>query len=201
VIASLSLDEALGGDAAAPPQSIWDEWNAKDPEAKAVAALNADRAFIERLDALSDDERHPLTFSVGPMTVDYAGFIRLRINEHVLHTWDISAAFDPAVGLSPDGVLILLETLPTIARFIGKPTGATREFVVHTTEPDRDFSVGLSVDAVSITPVVGVQTSSLELPGEAFARLIYGRLDLDHTPSFKGDEADLDELRVAFPGV
>jgi len=201
VIASRSLDEALGGVAAAPPQSIWDEWNAKAPDAKALAALNADRALIERLHALSDDECHRLNFSVGPMSVDYACVIRLRINEHLRHTWDIGAVFDPSVGLSPDGVVIVFETLPMIARFTGKPTGATRELFVHTTEPDRDFVVGLSVDAVSIKAADGVQTSSLELPGEAFARLIYGRLDLDHTPAFKGDEAGLEELRHAFPGV
>ena len=39
------------------------------------------------------------------------------------------------------------------------------------------------------------------LPAEALVRLVYGRLDPDHTPSFDGDEADLDELRRAFPGV
>jgi hypothetical protein len=40
----------------------------------------------------------------------------------------------------------------------------------------------------------------LELPAEAFVRLVYGRLDPAHTPPVSGT-ADLDELRSVFPGV
>ena len=40
-------------------------------------------------------------------------------------------------------------------------------------------------------------------PAEAFLRLVYGRLDPDHTPAVDLDAADvtLDELRRTFPGV
>src|SRR5437899_4668506 len=55
VISSLRIDQALGGDEVVP-QPIWDEWNAKDPEAKASDCLRADQAFLERLDALTDEE-------------------------------------------------------------------------------------------------------------------------------------------------
>jgi hypothetical protein len=42
----------------------------------------------------------------------------------------------------------------------------------------------------------------VRLPAEAFIRLLYGRLDPDHTPSsVTTDGADLDVLRRAFPGV
>jgi hypothetical protein len=42
----------------------------------------------------------------------------------------------------------------------------------------------------------------LTLPGEAFVRLIYGRLDADHTPApIDAEGVDLDDLRAAFPGV
>ena len=37
------------------------------------------------------------------------------------------------------------------------------------------------------------------LPAEAFSRLVYGRLDPDHTPAFTGDAALLDTLRRVFP--
>ena len=40
----------------------------------------------------------------------------------------------------------------------------------------------------------------LVLPAEAFARLVYGRLDPDHTPPVEGDAESLDELRKVFPG-
>ena len=39
----------------------------------------------------------------------------------------------------------------------------------------------------------------LVLPAEAFVRLVYGRLDPDHTPAVRGT-ADLAELRAVFPG-
>jgi uncharacterized protein (TIGR03083 family) len=194
------LDEALGGPEVAA-QPIWDEWNAKDPDAKAADALQADRAFIERLDALTDDERGQLTFTMGPMSFDYAGFIRLRINEHVLHSWDIAVTFDPAATVSSERAAIVLEALPLIARFAGKPTGSTRELRVRTTDPDRHFIIELSADGVSLAPHDAAATPNLELPAEALVRLVYGRLDPDHTPPFRGDEADLNELRLAFPGV
>ena len=44
------------------------------------------------------------------------------------------------------------------------------------------------------------QAPDLELPAEAFSRLVYGRLDPDHTPAFTGDAALLDTLRAVFPG-
>ena len=42
----------------------------------------------------------------------------------------------------------------------------------------------------------------LSLPAEAFIRLVYGRLDPDHTPaSVDARGVDLDLLRRTFPGV
>jgi hypothetical protein len=40
----------------------------------------------------------------------------------------------------------------------------------------------------------------LRLPAEAFVRLLYGRLDPDHTPPVESAGVDLDELRQLFPG-
>jgi hypothetical protein len=41
--------------------------------------------------------------------------------------------------------------------------------------------------------------TALHLPAEALIRLIYGRLDPEHTPPVDG-ETDLDALRRVFPG-
>ena len=41
----------------------------------------------------------------------------------------------------------------------------------------------------------------LRLPGEAFIRLVYGRLDSAHTPPVETGSTDLDELRRLFPGL
>jgi hypothetical protein len=43
---------------------------------------------------------------------------------------------------------------------------------------------------------------ALDLPAEAFVRLVYGRLDPDHTPdAVTATGVDLDLLRRTFPGV
>jgi hypothetical protein len=47
----------------------------------------------------------------------------------------------------------------------------------------------------------GAAAASLVLPAEAFIRLVYGRLDPEHTPELAVVGIDLDELRRAFPGL
>jgi uncharacterized protein (TIGR03083 family) len=200
VIAALWVDQSLGG-AQVVPQLVWDEWNAKDPDAKAADALRADQAFLDRLDATRDAERERFVFEMGPLRLDYEGFIRIRINEHVLHTWDVAVAFDPEATLAPDAVPTVIEALPMIAGWAGKPTGTTIELQVHTVAPEQRYAIRLSGDGVALGVSDPAGAPDLELPAEAFIRLVYGRLDPEHTPAFMGDEADLDELRRAFPGL
>ena len=40
-----------------------------------------------------------LQFSMGPITVDFDGFIGMRLSEHTLHTWDVEVALDPHATL------------------------------------------------------------------------------------------------------
>jgi uncharacterized protein (TIGR03083 family) len=200
VIAVMRVDTALHG-GEVDPQPVWDEWDAKDADAKAADGLAADQAFLQRVEALSDEERSTIAISLGPMTLDLPAHLRFRAAEHVLHVWDIAVAFDPRATLAPDGVETVLEMLPMIARFSGKPTGATRALRIRTTEPARVFVVSVTPDGVSLEPDNADADAALELPAEALARLVYGRLDPDHTPAFVGSEADLDELRRVFQGV
>ena len=45
-------------------------------------------------------------------------------------------------------------------------------------------------------------TATLRLPGEAFVRLLYGRLDPGHTPaSVEATGIELGTLRHSFPGI
>jgi uncharacterized protein (TIGR03083 family) len=200
VISTLRIDEAFGGPPV-DPEPIWRVWNAKDPDEKAADALEADRALIERLHAMTDAEREQFLVVMGPLRLDYPTFLGLRLNEHALHSWDIAVTFDPSAVLASDGVAFVLETLPMIAGFAGKPTGSTRQLRVATTQPDRQFLIELGAGGVTLAPSSGDAGADLELPTEALIRLVYGRLDADHTPSFKGAVEDLDELRRAFPGV
>ena len=202
VIMQLRLDAALTGDDLADgfAQPIWDEWNAKSDDAKAADGLAADRALLERIESLTDEERSRFSMSMGPITVDYPQFIGLRLNEHALHTWDVEVAIDPGATLPPDATRLIIDSVAMIARFTGKATGSHHDLHVRTTEPARDFTLSLGGDAVSLTPCDDDHAPDLELPAEAMIRLVYGRLDADHTPPVRGN-ADLDELRRTFPGV
>ncbi len=178
---------------------VWDEWNAKSPRAKTDDALVTDGALLEALEAVSDEERATLTFSMGPMTLDFATFVGMRLNEHVLHTWDVEVALQGTAGLPADAVPLVVDNLGMIARFTARPIGTTRTVAVRTTDPSRDVTVTLSADGVEYAPS-GSGDPDLVLPAEALCRVVYGRLDPDHTPAYTGDEKALDALRQVFPG-
>jgi uncharacterized protein (TIGR03083 family) len=194
-------------------QSVWDAWNAKDPDAQAADALEADAALRLRLAALTPEEREQLRFAMGPMELDLPTFLGMRISEHALHTWDVAVTFDDTATVPPDAAGLIVDNLAMMAPFAGKPTGADRRFAVHTVGPTRQFEIVLRPDGVTLTPgVPGVPgdpghpghpkgAPDLELSADGLIRLVYGRLDPDHTPTVRGSEADLDELRRAFPGV
>jgi uncharacterized protein (TIGR03083 family) len=202
VILRARLEAGLAGrdvpDDLAPP--IWDEWNAKSPEAKAADALGEDRALLDRIESVTDDERAGLAFTMGPIQLDLAGLIGLRLNEHAVHTWDIEVAFDPKAVVPAEQAGAVVDNLGLIVRFVGKSTGVRRDLHVRTVEPARDFTLSIGGESVALEPCAAVHAPDLELPAEALVRLVYGRLDPDHTPPVSGS-ADLDELRRVFPGV
>jgi uncharacterized protein (TIGR03083 family) len=180
--------------------SVWDEWNAKTPRAQADDALVADEALMEALEGVDDSERERLTFPMGPLTLGFDQLVGLRLNEHAFHTWDIAVALDGSAGLPEDATALVVDNLSLIARFTGRPDGEERTIAVHTTGPGRDIALRLSTDGVAVEAGASGQRPDLELPAEAFCRLVYGRLDPDHTPPSSGDAALLDSLRAVFPG-
>jgi uncharacterized protein (TIGR03083 family) len=204
-IMRLRLDAALsGGDVGIDlMQPVWDEWNAKNPDDQAADAIRADRALVERLGSVTDAERDTFHFSMGPFDLDFDGFVGLRLNEHALHSWDIATALDPTATVPDDAAGFVVDTLGVIAGFAGKPTGADRTITIRTTTPTRHFEVTLRPDGVTFSPTApdGADAFDLELPAEALVRLVYGRLDPDHTPPVDGSPADLEELRRTFPGI
>jgi uncharacterized protein (TIGR03083 family) len=183
--------------------SVWDEWNAKTAEAMRTDALEADAALVERLASLTDEQRGGFRFQMGPMDLDFDGLLGLRLNEHALHTWDVEVTFDPSAPVAPPSVGVVIDNLQMIAGFTGKPIGEARDVHVHTTDPDRDFTLAFTADGLALEPGGTAGPPDLELPAEAFIRLIYGRLDPEHTPaavSGTGGEDLLADLRGAFPG-
>ena len=179
--------------------SVWDVWNAKSPREQVDDGLAADRDLIARLDELGDDEWAQLRFVLGPLEVDTSAFVGLRVNEHVMHTWDVEVALDPGATLSSEHAALLVDNLELIARFTGTPTGARRTIGIRTTDPDRSFTVTLSPDAATLTPVAALSAADVTMTAESFARLVYGRLDAAPAANVE-DDATLDELREVFPG-
>jgi uncharacterized protein (TIGR03083 family) len=201
VIMRRRLEDAQAGtetpDDFAP--TVWDEWNAKAPRAKADDALVADWALVEAFEGVGDDQRTALSFSLGPMTLDLATFAGMRLNEHVFHTWDVEVALDDAATLAADAVPLVVDNLGMIARFTARPIGAARAIALRTTDPSRDVTVRIGADSVEYVPS-DPGDPDVTLPAEALCRLVYGRLDPDHTPVFSGDGEALDVLRQVFPG-
>jgi hypothetical protein len=60
--------------------------------------------------------------------------------------------------------------------------------------------VAIAAASLEVSPSDRVAAPDLELPSEAFIRLVYGRLDPAHTPAVNGSPTLLDDLRAAFPG-
>ena len=204
-IALRRLDDGLAGRTVPEdyPPSVWAAWNAKSPRAKADDCLARDQAFMDRLASLTDRERAAASFPLGRLTLDLTGFVGLRVNEHVLHTWDVEVAFDPSAQLPPEPVELVIDNLDLVGRFTAKPTGDVRTITVLTRAPERGFTVHLTPDAATFTAIDPPVRADVTLPAEAFIRLVYGRLDADHrgdADADVGDPAALDQLRRVYPG-
>jgi uncharacterized protein (TIGR03083 family) len=207
VVMNARLDAGLAGADLADDfvPGVWDVWNAKTPDAQAADALVVDRALLERMESLDDAERARVQLAFGPITLDFAGGVGARLNEHALHTWDVEVVLDPNATVPVASAGCVVDNLAMIVRFTGKSTGTERDIEVHTVDPERDFTLSLGTDAITLEPseaaaIPNRVSADLELPAEALVRLVYGRLDPAHTPPIRGD-IDLDELRRAFPGV
>ncbi|HEX4433354.1 MAG TPA: maleylpyruvate isomerase family mycothiol-dependent enzyme [Acidimicrobiales bacterium] len=202
VIARRGLQDAQAG--TSTPEdfntSVWDEWNAKAPRAQADDALKADAALMEAYDAVDEDERAQLVFPLGPLSLGFDELVGLRLNEHTFHSWDIAVMLDEAARLPGDATALVVDNLALIARFSARPEGQARTIAVRTTDPGRAVALRLAADGVELGGGETGQQPDLELPAEAFCRLVYGRLDPDHPPAFTGDPALVSGLRAVFPG-
>ena len=202
-IFSLYLDAGRKGED--PPgretfEPIWDVWNARSPEDQAAHALAADQAALERFESLDPTEQERFHLNLFGGDVDLAVLARMRLSEHAIHTWDVAVALDPAATVAPDAVDLLIDTLGQLASRTGKPTGSPTRVHVITTDPERQFVLDAG-EPVTLLPWEGAEgLVELRLPAEAFLRLIYGRLDPEHTPPVDDSAVDLDQLRATFPG-
>lgn len=207
-IALMSLPGALGEGPPARREdfpAVWDVWNAKSPDDQAADALESDEKHVQRLEQLSDEELAAARMDFLGMQLDATGIIRLRLGEHVLHTWDLAVMQNPAATVQADAVELLIDNVPQfLAPRLGKPLPEPFRVRITTTDPARDYLLtsGESVKVVNWSgdPADG-DVPQVQMPAEALLRLSYGRLDADHTPdSVSGDPEVLEKLRAIFPG-
>jgi hypothetical protein len=158
--------------------------------------LTSDQAFLDAVDDLTDTQRRIWVLQMMGTEQNLSGLLRMRLLEHILHTWDIDVALDTTATLPADAAALLIDQLPMIVRYTAKPT-APMQLRVETVEPERTMRLSLDPDGSQLetTPTVQAEPDPrqtdipqqtptvLRLPTEAFVRLVYGRLDADHTPT------------------
>jgi uncharacterized protein (TIGR03083 family) len=203
VIMQRSVDDALSGSAKQDDfnAGVWDAWNAKSPRAQVDDALAADAALTARLEAVGPEDRERFKSSLGPFELDWDLFVGLRLNEHLLHEWDVAVTVDAAATLAPDGTAVVVDNLELVGRFAARPSGHPRTITIATTDPKRLFAVTIEVDTVAFSSADLAGQPDVLIPAESLVRLVYGRLDPDRTPpTVAADPATLDQLRGVFPG-
>jgi uncharacterized protein (TIGR03083 family) len=203
VISQRRLDDTLSGTATPDTfnPAVWDEWNAKSPRAKADDGLAATEAFTARLEAVTPADRSRFALAMGPLELDWNAFIGMRLNEQLLHEWDVAVALEPSATLPPDGTELVIDNLDIIARFTARPAGDARTITVVTTSPDRSFDITIEPSSVTFAAADAVASPDLRMPSEAFIRLVYGRLDPDQAAApTTGDTGAIEQLRNVFPG-
>jgi uncharacterized protein (TIGR03083 family) len=207
-IFGLVLAAGLQGDP--PPgmaefEPLWARWNAKSPEDQVADALVADRRFIDLVDALDDQAREAWQVTMFGGEQRLVDLLKMRLGEHALHTWDVVVMGEPDAVLAPDAVGLLIDTIGQLVARVGKsPDPAAIRVRLDTTRPVRRFVLVAEGERAELQPAGeedGADAATvLSLPAESFIRLVYGRLDPQHTPDFTGDAATLDALRRTFPG-
>jgi uncharacterized protein (TIGR03083 family) len=199
---ALGEGEPVSRDAFGP---VWDVWNAKTPDEQAADAVETDERHVQTLERLSDEQLGKIRLEMFGNQLDASGVIRMRLGEHVMHSWDIAVMQDPAATLPADAVALLIDRVPQVlAPRLGKPLAEPFAVRITATDPARDYLL-TSGESVTVTDWPGESAAGVvpqvSMPAEALLRLAYGRLDRDHTPAPVSADPDvLDKLRAIFPG-
>ena len=184
-------------------RAIWDRFDGLGAE-ELLRELRRSNEALFRLIASLTDEQLGATMSsfAGPAPV--ATYLAARLNELVIHAWDIVWARDKAATLTPDAVqdLVGLNLTPTRLAGLVKPDRSERlvdkmvEF--HLRNPERFTTLRLAQDNVeAVSDEAAEPDLRAELPAEAFVRLLWGRYDV--AAGVLSGELILDQPELAQP--
>ena len=183
---------------------IWDVWNAMSPTDQARNSIIADEAFLDRIAAAPAEQLDAMQMTLFGGAADATRLLGMRLSEHAIHTWDVIVIRDPDAEVAADAVAWMVDWLDPAARRSGNTQGGPLEVDVTTTDPERAFRLSVS-DTVKLLPGgtadLPPATATVRMPAASLVRLVYGRLDPEHTPStVEVDGTNLDTLRRIFPG-
>ena len=182
---------------------IWDAWNAMSPTDQARNSLIADEAFLDRVAAIPAEQLDAMQMTLFGGPADATRLLGMRLSEHAIHTWDVIVIRDPDAEVAGDAVAWMVDWLDPAARRSGNTQGGPLEVDITTTDPDRAFRLSVS-DTVKLVPAgadMPRASATVRMPASALVRLVYGRLDPEHTPAaVEADGIELDTLRSIFPG-
>jgi uncharacterized protein (TIGR03083 family) len=185
-------------------QKIWDAWNAKSPEDQAKDSLTTNEVLVSFVEGLGETDVERFRLDMFGRQLDLPGLLRMRLSEHAVHTWDVEVAFDDTAAVAQEAVDLLVDGLGETAGRAGKAPQETLDVVISTTDPERTFELH-AAEQVSLTETSGATDHSplVELPAEAFVRLVYGRLDGTHPArgAVRTQAVDLSRLTSIFKGV
>ncbi|MDF1605816.1 maleylpyruvate isomerase family mycothiol-dependent enzyme [Nocardioides sp. YIM 152315] len=174
-IFGLILTRLLAGEDA-PTQddfvAIWDKWNAKSPDEQVRDGLNADEDFVDLVDGIDSAlDKVPAFGSVWPLTE----FLGMRLQEHIVHTWDVEVASNRYATIPAEHLAFLLEQLPGIAPRSGREVKEAQKIVVRVVDPEAYLLVELGL-VTAIESLENATNADLTMSAEAFVRLVFGRL-------------------------
>ena len=191
-------------------KAIWAHWDSLGPKEILPEFRRSNDDYFTLTDSLTDDELSrtiPWFTGSSPVATVLAG----RLNEQVLHAWDVAWARDKQATLSPEAVPELLELnlTPTRMGGLAKPeraeqlAGKTIQF--RLSQPKGVATLRVRPDGVEATrSPVNAPDLTAELPTEAFVRLLWGRYDVParlRSGQLKISQPELAELLQAlFPG-
>ena len=183
------------------------------PADQVAESVAANDRFVARLEEVASSGA-PFEVELFGGPSDLSGVAAARLAEHAVHTWDVEVVLDPAATVGPEAVDLLVDRLPGTVAFAGRPpadAGPT-SVVVGTRGTERRFRLDVDADAVRLQPVeteaaaeaagsgAGTDAADVVLPAESLVRLVYGRLDAEHTPEGVAGAEHLPALRRVFPG-
>jgi len=97
--------------------------------------------------------------------------------------------------------------LPLFAGYLGNAQGKTWSLSVTINDPDRLLVLASDEEKVTLEAIsesaAGTTDGTLRITGEAFLRLVYGRLDDDTTDGAELDSSTVTfgDLLATFPGI